>query len=262
MAAEWYYTANRQQMGPVSWSELCQLAGTGLLKPTDLVWKDGMADWVRASSQGLFREGKPDFVPGGKADLVPAKRKDDDGDERPRRRREFRRDDEDNEDNDDRPRRRRPEGMPVGAKIGLIVGGVVALLLILSVTLFFLLKPGGGGGPAQDIPLNGLVFNDTLRANDKRDTIMHNPCKIFPVKFTANSTYTIDHRSNMFDAFLRLEDPSGQQVAVDDDGGRGFGGGPLDARIVYRANQTGTYRIIATSLDGRTGNFTLTVRKN
>ena len=38
--ADWYYTTNKQQMGPVSRDELSQLANQGLLKPTDLVWQD------------------------------------------------------------------------------------------------------------------------------------------------------------------------------------------------------------------------------
>ncbi|MHC4444842.1 MAG: DUF4339 domain-containing protein [Planctomycetota bacterium] len=37
---EWYYHKNNQQMGPISSQELKQLAQTGELKPTDLVWKE------------------------------------------------------------------------------------------------------------------------------------------------------------------------------------------------------------------------------
>jgi hypothetical protein len=39
-------------------------------------------------------------------------------------------------------------------------------------------------------------------------------------------------------------------------------GGTLDSRIVHRADRTGTYQILATSLSGRdTANFALTVRQ-
>lgn len=56
MASEWYYTINGQQgPGPISASELKQLATSGQLKPTDLVWQDGMPDWVEASTiKGLI----------------------------------------------------------------------------------------------------------------------------------------------------------------------------------------------------------------
>lgn len=56
MPSEWYYTVNGQQApSPASNAQLKQLATAGQLKPTDLVWQDGMADWVPASSiKGLF----------------------------------------------------------------------------------------------------------------------------------------------------------------------------------------------------------------
>jgi hypothetical protein len=58
MAAEWFYTTNRRQMGPVSWRELRDLADAGVLKPHDLVWSEGMSDWIKAINQeGLFAEG-------------------------------------------------------------------------------------------------------------------------------------------------------------------------------------------------------------
>lgn len=55
-ANEWYYTVNGQQStSPVSAAQLKQLAQAGQLQPTDLVWKDGLPNWVPASSlKGLF----------------------------------------------------------------------------------------------------------------------------------------------------------------------------------------------------------------
>ncbi len=41
----WYYSENNQQLGPVSEDDLKQKARSGGLKPTTLVWKDGMGDW-------------------------------------------------------------------------------------------------------------------------------------------------------------------------------------------------------------------------
>jgi hypothetical protein len=61
MANEWHYTRNGQQAAaPVPAAQLKQLAASGQLKPTDLVWQDGMLDWVPASAiKGLFPSGKP-----------------------------------------------------------------------------------------------------------------------------------------------------------------------------------------------------------
>lgn len=56
MATEWYYTINGQQApAPVSAAQLKQLAGSNQLQPTDLVWQEGMANWMPAGSvKGLF----------------------------------------------------------------------------------------------------------------------------------------------------------------------------------------------------------------
>ena len=49
MATEWYYSQGKARLGPVSSLELRELAALGQLQPTDLVWKDGFAEWVAAS---------------------------------------------------------------------------------------------------------------------------------------------------------------------------------------------------------------------
>ena len=49
MSDQWYYTENRERRGPFSEAQLKQIAASGQLKPTDLVWKKGMAAWQRAS---------------------------------------------------------------------------------------------------------------------------------------------------------------------------------------------------------------------
>ena len=48
--------------------------------------------------------------------------------------------------------------------------------------------------------------------------------------------------TNVFDNFLRLEDPNGQQLAMDDDSG-----GNLNARIVHTPQRDGWYRVIVTT---------------
>jgi hypothetical protein len=54
---EWYYTRNKEQCGPVNSTQLKELAAQGELLPTDLVWKDGMTQWVSAATlKSLFAE--------------------------------------------------------------------------------------------------------------------------------------------------------------------------------------------------------------
>jgi hypothetical protein len=53
---EWYYAHDEQQFGPVSTVDLKRLAERGDLVPSDLVWRQGMSDWVQASEvKGLFQ---------------------------------------------------------------------------------------------------------------------------------------------------------------------------------------------------------------
>ncbi len=55
MSQQWYFSKNNQQQGPVSPEQLKQLAASGQLQPSDLVWKEGMGQWTTASSiKGLF----------------------------------------------------------------------------------------------------------------------------------------------------------------------------------------------------------------
>ena len=93
---------------------------------------------------------------------------------------------------------------------------------------------------------------------DKDDPFYKNKKhKLFTFRMEAGKTYQIDHMSGAFDAYLYLEDPDGKLLAEDDDGGEG-----LNSRIIYKAEKTGNYRMIATSLSGRaTGAFTLSVRQ-
>jgi hypothetical protein len=49
MPDQWYYTENGEQRGPVSEEQLKELAASGRLKPTETVWKQGLAQWTKAS---------------------------------------------------------------------------------------------------------------------------------------------------------------------------------------------------------------------
>jgi hypothetical protein len=130
MATEWYYTTNKQQMGPVSWMDLRELAENGILKPQDMVWSEGMDEWVKAIQQrGLFADS------GEGARRVTAKP--------PPGRRVRRKEDDEVEDDEDvedeqtsrqKAKKRKVERakMNTGLKVGLILGGVACGLLFLG----------------------------------------------------------------------------------------------------------------------------------
>jgi hypothetical protein len=126
--------------------------------------------------------------------------------------------------------------------------------LVCSVTLLVLIP--AGSGQAQDKgDEKGLNITGELNAKDGFDKVKKDCyCKTYKFKMMAGKTYQIDMKSMELDAYLRLEDSSGKQVAFDDDSG-----GNLDARIVFQAAKDDTYVIIATTFAGNaTGKFTLT----
>lgn len=46
---QWYYSKNGTQLGPVSQADLISKLTSGEVSSSDLVWKDGMGDWIPAS---------------------------------------------------------------------------------------------------------------------------------------------------------------------------------------------------------------------
>jgi hypothetical protein len=56
MGGEWFYTEQGQERGPVTFEQLQQIASTGQFQPTDMVWNDGMPQWVPAGSQMVLFE--------------------------------------------------------------------------------------------------------------------------------------------------------------------------------------------------------------
>ena len=90
---------------------------------------------------------------------------------------------------------------------------------------------------------------------------MSETCKRFTIELKAGTTYQIDmvrvgnKKQNMLDPFLRLEDSNGKELAKDDDGG-----GIPNARIIFDCTANGAYTIVATSFNGSTGAFGLSVK--
>jgi hypothetical protein len=57
---QWYYARDNKQFGPVSATELKQLAEAGRLTPDDLLWREGMDAWATAINlRGLFGDEAP-----------------------------------------------------------------------------------------------------------------------------------------------------------------------------------------------------------
>ncbi len=101
-----------------------------------------------------------------------------------------------------------------------------------------------------------LTKEDKLSEDDPKDKVLRRSfAKRYPVKLEAGKAYRIDMTSKEIDSLLRLEDPSGKQVAIDDDSGEG---GYPNARIIYKPNEDGEYQVIATTYGQVMGQFKLT----
>lgn len=161
MAEMWYYTNEGKQMEPVSIKELKRLVTDGVLKPTDMVWKEGMARWIRASSlqelypdpiaslDHLFSAPKTDnatasatAAPIASTASYPDLSKPEGDDTRPRAKKRRREDDDDTGN-----ARRRPQsagGSSFGIIVALLLGGGLLLvgLVVGVVILIVATRPG------------------------------------------------------------------------------------------------------------------------
>lgn len=55
MADQWYYGRDGQHTGPVTSQKLKELVDNGDVQPSDLVWKEGLSEWIQAKKvKGLF----------------------------------------------------------------------------------------------------------------------------------------------------------------------------------------------------------------
>ena len=105
-------------------------------------------------------------------------------------------------------------------------------------------------------PFKPIEIKNELAEGDPKDVKLNNPSRKFPVKLHKDKTYVIDMVSKDFDAYLRLLDKKGKQLAEDDDGG-----GDLNARIIHSPAESGDFTIVATTFDGQLGKFTIKVRE-
>src|SRR5689334_14399991 len=105
-----------------------------------------------------------------------------------------------------------------------------AFSLLLAMLLPLAYLPAQDSGQDKELKIKGKLSPDDTR--DK--VIKKSPHQMHEYKMKAGTTYVIDLVSNEFDAFLRLENTAGEQLAEDDDGG-----GRTNARIIFTAPKEG-----------------------
>ncbi len=103
-----------------------------------------------------------------------------------------------------------------------------------------------------------LTVKSQLTNNLPKDKVQQGSFhRVHEVKMVKDRVYVVELASKDFDSYLRLEDPQGQELADDDDGGGG-----LNSRIVFQAPDSAVFRIIATTLeDGATGRYQLRIHE-
>jgi hypothetical protein len=216
--ADWYYTKNGQQQGPVNDAELKRLASTGQLTPQDMIWKEGMANWLPATAiKGLF--GAAASAPSGAQKPVPKP-----VEPAPAA-------------TGGEPEKTAAGGAPPrknkGLVIGLIGGGVVLLFCCGCSGLFGVLWWSGVlGGGAESVPL------------DRKFTLAQGETKKISLRLEAGKKYVFEATSDDFLPVLFLEDPSGKSRSQDLESSL-----EGKARIVYSAPVSGTYLLSVSAAD-------------
>ncbi len=244
MAAEWYYTSNKQQMGPVSWEELQQLATRGLLKPNDLVWTSGMPDWVKAQQQsGLMQvaispapakpreSAKPvanEFIAVEGGDETPASEP-----KKKKRRLDLDQDDDD----DDRPVRRPKKSSGTSTTTYLLIGGGVLMLLLLVACggiVFFVATSSDFGPDGVQNDGNKTTFTiNNIRAKAQVERFVNLQAgKECDVVLTSRTFMKADVDVAVFDGQI-----GNRILAIDDSIGP-------NGRVVFRVPETKQYRVV------------------
>jgi hypothetical protein len=252
MADEWYYTNQGQQAGPVSSAELKQLAETQRLQPTDLVWREGLPNWIPArSAKGLFPEtpaaatttapaptpvAPVDEPQDLDADLRPPRRRGDGEDdyERPRRRRRYADEDDDLADRPAR-RRRAASGSNKGLIIGLAIGGGVLLLGGVGLVVVLVIVGAGSSGSGSYTVSLGPGQENVRNIHFKSGAMVEIWVK------SDHNTHTLQDDVDLF-----VLDPSGLPVAQDTRI-------DADCYVQFMPPQTGSYRVILHNI-GRVSN--------
>ncbi len=222
----WYYTTDGQQLGPVSNTALREMAARGQLKPTDLVWHEGMSQWLPASAtRGLF--------PTAVQEMPTASAASSDSTPRQRSRRPDHHDDEDLSDL--RPGRLRSTMSP-GGKVILIGGATLAAIAFVVIGGFTAaLVVGGMEGRQQHSYSVKLNFKDERSSkfvHFNKDELVH--ISVITTEWGGGPPPDVD---------LYIYTPDGQKFDMDD-------GPEKDCDVRFVAPQTGLYKIELHLCDG------------
>src|SRR5262245_30399239 len=102
-------------------------------------------------------------------------------------------------------------------------------------------QPAWAGGDAKgkkdkdvELKVDGKLSDD-----DPVDKVLKKIHKVHEFAAKKDVVYVIDMSSDAVDALLRLENPKGKTLAINDDANPPN----LDAQIVFKAKEDGTYKI-------------------
>jgi hypothetical protein len=182
----------------------------------------------------------------------------------------------------ERPLMRKPSDRVTGTAVFDVGGGYVSklnialtderdlggLTFLRSFEADLIRVPGNAFGIAKPVIKSGpVVAKGKTILEEKGDLAgpavgsKQVPQKAFTVELSAGKTYVIDLKQaagSKIDPYLRLTDAAGKLLAQDDDSGGG-----LNAQIVFRAPNTASYRVQASSIRPNvTGGFVLTVKES
>lgn len=122
---------------------------------------------------------------------------------------------------------------------------------------------GGGDTASEYTDLTQLPTDSRLlRVGDDVDgtlsdadpVVFEAPAQAWAVEGQAGQPFSVDLISDVFDAYLMVEGPGLESWLQDDDGA-----GRCDARVTFTFPQTGTYRVVASTLDEFGGPFRMVV---
>jgi hypothetical protein len=282
MAEMWYYTCEGKQMDPVTMREMKRLVGDGMLKPTDMVWKEGMPRWIRASSlTELFPDPisaldqyftntsqaeKKDplttgvAVPAGnsaapaaastKNQAVPK------ADEEAPQKKKRKASESAEEEDASRPPRRRPEAKSGGGSglfiiIALVFGAFVLLGALAGgvILLIVMSRPGPVGNPIQPMVIDPKNEPANLIKGEKNYNVQLAPGAresqnfIFRKGVAYEITVKTLPQFPGVDVDLFVYDKNGNQEVGDD------GPGP-DCFVRFTPRENGEYRVELANVDG------------
>lgn len=117
-------------------------------------------------------------------------------------------------------------------------------------SIFSVLETGGRSiGPAPALAQGSLSDADLLTSEGRR-------VQTWTITAARGDELQLDLRSDDFDAYVFVVGPLLGGGLSDDDGGEDF-----DSRICLTIDASGEYRVVAASLSGETGDYTLEIRR-